>query len=390
MTTAIVGGALANKPGNGGNAWTRLQWLLGLRRLGFRTYFIEQIDAATCTDADGATARVEDSVNLAFFRRVMESFDLADSSALVSADGTPWYGLGYPDLVDLAAEAALLINLGGHLALPPLQSGPRHRVYLDDDPGYTQIWHAAGNPGPRLAGHEHYFTYGANLGAPDCPIPTGDVAWRPTRPPVVLEEWPVSVISTVDAPVRFTTVASWRGPYGPVSWGGRTYGLKVHEFRKLLELPQRSGKTFEIALDIHPADGKDLDLLRSHGWRIVEPRRVAADPAAYRRYLQGSGAELSAAQGIYVETRSGWFSDRTVCYLASGKPALVQDTGLGRRYPVGEGLLLFRTLDEACAGVEKIARDDERHCLAARALAEDFFDSDKVIGALLEEIGVGP
>lgn len=384
MTTAIVSGALGNKPGNGGNAWTRLQWVLGLRRLGFRTYFIEQIDPETCTDAGGAPARFEDSVHLAFFRQVMEQFGLADTSALVCTEGQ---GLSCQNLLDVAGEAALLINLSGHLTLEPLKSGPRHRVYLDDDPGFTQLWHAAGNPGPRLAGHEHYFTYGANIGTPDCPIPTGDIAWRPARPPVVLDEWPVS---TADAPGRFTTVASWRGPYGPVSHEGRTYGLKVHEFRKFLELPRRVGAPFEIALDIHPADGKDLDLLQGHGWRIVDPKRVAPDPAAYRGYLQGSGAEFSAAQGVYVETRSGWFSDRTACYLASGKPAVVQDTGAGRRYPGGEGLVFFRTLDEACSGVETVLHDPGRHGRAARALAEEFFDSDRVIGALLEEIGVGP
>ena len=387
MTTALVSGALANKPWNGGNAWTRLQWVLGLQRLGFRTWFVEQIGSGTCTDAAGAAARFEDSVNLAFFRRVMEPFGLADTSALICDEGARCHGPSYRDLLDVAAEAALLINLGGHLTLEPLKSGPRHRVYFDDDPGYTQFWHAAGNPGPRLAGHEHYFTVGANIGTPACPIPAGDVAWRPARPPVVLDRWPVSATG---APDRFTTVASWRGPFGPVTHDGRTYGLKVHEFRKLLDLPRRTGRTFEIALAIHPADGKDLDLLRSHGWRIADPRQVAPDPAAYRSYLQGSGAELSAAQGIYVETQSGWFSDRTACYLASGKPALVQDTGAGRHCPAGEGLLFFRTLDEACAGVEAITRDPEHHGRAARALAEELFDSDKVIGALLADVGVGP
>src|SRR5204862_5978638 len=166
------------------------------------------------------------------------------------------------------------------------------------------------------------------------------------------------------------------------------YGLKVHEFRKVFPLPGRvAGADFEIALDIHPADDRDSAALREHRWRLADPKAVAGTPDAFRRYVQESGAEFSVAQGIYAETNSGWFSDRTVRYLASGKPALVQDTGFGRHFPVGEGLVPFRTLDEAVAGAERILRDYPNHCRAARALAEDYFDSDKVLGKLLEDIG---
>jgi hypothetical protein len=153
-------------------------------------------------------------------------------------------------------------------------------------------------------------------------------------------------------------------------------------------LPERSGQPFELALAIHPADEKDLDALQAHGWRIVDPRAVAADPLAFRQYVQDSGAEFSVAQGIYVETSSGWFSDRTVRYLASGKPVLVQDTGFGHTLPVGEGLLAFRSLDEAVAGAEEIVRNYAHHCRAARVLAEEYFASDHVLGRLLEEVDV--
>jgi hypothetical protein len=188
--------------------------------------------------------------------------------------------------------------------------------------------------------------------------------------------------------VRFTTIASWRGPFGPVQHGGRTFGLKVHEFRKFFELPRRSDQAFEIALNIHPADEKDLRLLREHGWHIVNPQDVAAGPAEFRRYIQQSDAEFSVAQGIYVDTNSGWFSDRTVRYLAAGKPALVQETGFSDNLPVGEGLLSFRTLEEAAAGAKCIAGDYERHSRAARRIAAEHFDSDKVLGRLLREAGI--
>jgi hypothetical protein len=263
----------------------------------------------------------------------------------------------------------------------------RRKAYVDIDPGFTQFWYAAGHEGLRLDGYDFYFTIGENIGTPFCPIPTCGLRWRRTRQPVVLEDWPVSGGGDHD---RFTTVATWRGPYGPVQYGGKTFGLKVHEFRKFVELPGLTRQTFEVALDIHPAEEKDLDLLRRHGWRLVDPKAAAPDPAAFRRYVQTSGAEFSVAQGVYVESASGWFSDRTVRYLASGKPALVQDTGFGRNYPVGEGLVAFRTLEQAVAGAERISRDYEGHCRAARALAEEHFDSEKVLGRFIEEVGVAP
>jgi hypothetical protein len=382
MAVALVGGALANKPHNGGNAWTRLTWLLGLRRLGFDVYFAEQIAPEACIDAAGNPAPFEESANAAVFRRVLRAFGFGDRAALVCGERT--VGLSHGELRDVAAAADLLVNISGHLTLGLLKDGLRRKVYFDDDPGFTQFWHAAGDAGSRLEGHDFYFTVGANVGTPGCPIPTGGVHWRPTRPLVVLDEWP----ACRSEPNRFTTVASWRGAYGPVEYQGQKFGLKVHEFRKFVELPRRAAQTFEIALDIHPADHADRDQLARNGWRLADPRAVVADPDAYRQYVQASGAEFSAAQGVYVQTQSGWFSDRTACYLASGKPALVQNTGFGRTLPTGDGLVPFRTLDEAAAGAARIAADYERHSRAARALAEEYFDSDKVLARLLGEVGL--
>jgi hypothetical protein len=382
VKTIVVSGALANRCLNGGGAWVRLNWLLGFQKLGFRVYFVEEIKHQTCVDAAGATAQFENCVNLAYFRQVTEQFGLAGSAALIYGNGEQTHGLGYGDLLDLASTADLLVNISGHLTCEPLFGRFRNKAFIDIDPGYTQCWHAAGNSGARLAGHDYYFTIGENIGTSACSIPLRDIHWRRTRQPVVLEEWPVS---PGGAQGRFTTVASWRGPFGRVEHGGKTFGLKAHEFRKFIDLPARARRDFEIALSIHAGDDKDLHLLRRNGWLIADPKDVAADPNAFRRYVQASAAEFSVAQGIYVETSSGWFSDRTVRYLASGKPVLVQDTGFSRNYPVGEGLVAFRTLDEAVAGAEDIARDYDLHCRAARALAEAFFDSDKVLGQLLDE-----
>jgi len=402
VPTAIISGALANKPSNGGNTWSRMSWVTGLRRLGFEVCFVEQISRTSSVDAAGAVTPFASSVNLAYFREVMEQFGLGQSSALIFENGEQVHGLPLAKLAALARQSSLLFNISGHLTHPDIKNHAKCKIYYDDDPGFTQFWHAASNPGARLADHDFYFTIGENIGAPDCLIPTGDIHWRHTRPPVVLEEWPAigsserevgnsnfgereTINRTFD---RFTTVASWRGAFGPVQHNGKTYGLKVHEFRKFIELPRRSGRKFEIALLIHASDQKDLDALLAHDWQIADPKRVAGSPDDFRRYVQTSGAEFSVAQGIYVDTNSGWFSDRTVRYLASGKPALVQDTGFSRHIPVGEGLLTFRTMDEAVDGAERIVRDYERHCRAARRLAEEYFDSNKVIAALATEIGL--
>lgn len=375
MTLALVSGALANKAGNGGAAWTRLSWVLGLRDLGFDVHFVEQL-APSCPPEAAA-----------YFASVMVEFGLDECSTLLAAGGDTICGLTVPRLGELAAEAALLVNISGHLTLAAVKDRVATRVYVDLDPGFTQMWEAAGTSGSRLGGHDYWFTVGENVGSHGCPIPTAGIDWRPIRQPVVLRDWPV--VPPATAP-RFTTVASWRGPYGPVEFGGRTYGTKAHEFRRFLGLPHQVAAPFELALEIHPADGKDWAALEEHGWRLVDPDAVAGTPAAFRRYVQASAAEFSVAQAMYVHTSSGWFSDRTVRYLASGRPVLVQDTGFSRTYPVGEGLLSFSTPGEAVARANQILDDYEHHCRAARAITEDYFASDRVLGRLCEEVGVAP
>jgi hypothetical protein len=383
MTTVLVSGAVANKHANGGATWTRLSWVLGLQRLGCTVAFVEQLDPAHCIDDAGAPADFWGSANLDYFRRVMDAFGLADRSALVHGSGPESFGLTIPELCDFAGEADLLVNISGHFEVGPIVSRILRKAFVDLDPGYTQCWWESDALRAGLAGHDLFFTIGENIGTPESPIPTGGIQWRPIRQPVLLEQWPV-IQSSVGDP--FTTVASWRGPYGPVQCAGRRYGLKVHEFRKFVELPERVTSAFELALDIHPDDAADRNLLLQHGWRLADPGAVAGDPNAFRTYVQSSGAEFSVAQGIYVESNSGWFSDRTTRYLATGRPALVQDTGFSRRYPVGEGLLAFRTMDDAIQNVERIVRDYPGQCRAARCMAETYFDSDVVLADLLNQV----
>jgi hypothetical protein len=344
MTTVVVAGALASKAHNGGEAWVRLSYALGLRRLGCEVRLVEEAPDAS-----------QDAVGYA--REVAASFELDFALAQDAQEG-----------------ADLLVNISGNVRSRALRHRFRRTAFVDIDPGFTQFWHQEGLE--RIPEHDVYFTIGENIGSHDCPIPTGAIEWRPTRPPVVLDEWPVAD-GGFD---RFTTVAKWRSSFGRIE----PYGLKHHEWRKMLRLPGLTGRSFEAALDIDPADAADRNVLDAQGWRLVDPA-VVAKPDGFRDYVRGSGAEFSVAQGIYVETKSGWFSDRSVRYLASGRPVLVQDTGFGPTLPVGEGLLAFRTLDEAAEGARAIVDDYDRHARAARTLAEEHFDSDKVLRTFLED-----
>jgi len=381
MTTAVVGGALANKAGYGGEAWIRMSWVMGLRRLGIDAWLVEDLASATCTDRDGAPAAARDSYNRAYFEDVVATFGITERAVLRVDAGAETYGAGAAGLAALADDAELLINIGGHL---PTELFPRaKRVYIDIDPGWTQFWHDSRDPGARLGGHDAFYTIAENLGTSRCPIPTGGLAWRTIRQPVVLADWPVT---PGPGPGRFTTVATWRNPFGPI--GDGTLGAKHHEFRRFVELARGSGTAHELALRIDPSDGADRKLLAANGWLVVDAAEVARTPADFQAYVQGSGAEFSPAQGVYAHTTSGWFSDRSVRYLVSGRPVLVQDTGLADHLPVGEGLVTFASLAEARAGEARIEADYPAHAEAARAIAERYFDSDVVLGRLLEEVGV--
>jgi hypothetical protein len=338
-----VAGALAAKPRNGGEAWVRLSYALGCRRLGCDVWLIE--------DAHDASRDALD-----YARTVAASFELE----YVPAEEAP--------------PADLLVDISGNIRSSTVRRRFRRTAFVDIDPGFTQWWHERRIE--QIPAHDVYFTIAGNLGSPDCPIPTCGIEWRQTRPPVLLAEWPMAE-GGFD---RFTTVSTWRSPFGPIE----PYGLKHHEWRKFTGLPAMTGLPFEAALRFHAADEADRNALEGEGWNLVDPQLVA-DPDGFRAYVRGSGAEFSVAQGIYVETQSGWFSDRSVRYLASGRPVLVQDTGLAPTLPVGKGLLTFRTLDEAAEGARAIADDYDRHARAARAMAEEYFDSDKVLSTLLEE-----
>ena len=382
----VVAGALANKTDNGGEAWVRMSFVRGLQKLGCRVAFLEEIHPEVLIDAAGRPSPPECSTNVKWFDAVTNRFGVQGSSALL-CEGRTISGLSSDEVSELAAVSDLLVNISGNLSDGPIRERFRRRAFIDLDPGFTQMWMALDGRSMRVENHHHYFTVGLNLGQPGCAIPTNDLDWIPLPPPVVLDDWAPVPLSPPERR-RFTTVATWRGPYGPVEWDRRRFGLKVHEFRKMISLPTLVDAHFEAALAIHPDEVSDLALLADNGWCTPDPKAVARTPDGFHTYVSGSGAEFSAAQEMYVASNSGWFSDRTTRYLACGRPALVQDTGFTSHIPTGQGVVAFSTLEEAQDGAERILGDWDTHSAAARALAGRHFDSDSVLSRLLNACGV--
>jgi hypothetical protein len=368
----VIAGAVARRIDYGGHVWALLQWALGFRRLGWSVLFLDRLEPAPGLRWSREVRR---------FVATMERFGLGDAFALDLGPDEEPIGLARGAVLRKVEDADFLLNVMGYLEDPELLGKARRRVFLDIDPGFGQMWRALGLCDV-FASHDAFVTVGTRVGRDDCRIPTCGLPWITTLPPVVLDAWTPS-----DARgTSFTSVGSWRGPWAPVEFEGEQFGLRAHEFRRFAGVPRASGLSFEMALDIDPADGIDASRLRTGGWRLSDPREVSGTPDDYRRYVRGSRAEFSIAKGMYVRARSGWVSDRTACYLASGRPALVQDTGLEDTLETGVGLLSFVTPEQAVAAAHAVDADWTRHARAARALAVEHFDSDRVLGRLADAV----
>ncbi len=381
--TIVIAGALAQKHGVGGHAWVLLQYLLGFRSLGWKVLLLDCIDPAQCRDRSGRFCPVRESIQWAFAQDTLRPFDLDRQYCAVTRGQRVALGLSYRELCRRVASCRALFNINGFLTDLELLEAAPCRVFLDIDPGFNQFWHELGLA-PIPAHHDRYITVAANLGREDCPIPTCGLDWIPIAPPVYLDCWAPAWESTRP----FTSICSWRGAFAPVQYQGRTLGLRVHEFRRFVSLPRETGEAFELALRIDPGEIRDMDSLKESGWRLIPPDSVSSTASRYHEFIQSSRAEFGVAKNLYVATGSGWFSDRTACYLASAKPALVQDTGLADHYPVGEGLLLFSSLKGAVEGVRRIQRDYPRHARRARAFAEGYLASDRVLGEMLKKLSL--
>jgi hypothetical protein len=382
MKVIVGSGFVAQYPQAGGVLSVVLQYLLGLRRLGCQACWLELLWPEGGDDharirtlfAQLAAFGLERDCCLIYFPHSQWPEDSPDRE---------WYGMTEAQFRRYCAEADLLLDLCASVRPRDLLASARRTAFLDLDPGFMQLWMPLGT---MELPHDVFFTVGHNIGRPDCPVPTGGIDWHPFWPPVDLEVWQTAA---TEAAGPFSTVSQWWG-YLPTSYNGEVYdGSKRTEFLRFLDLPAVTGQPFELALNLAPVgDDEDQQLLTAKGWRVVDAHQVAGDFAMYRGYIQRSRAEFSVAKPGYVKTQCGWLSDRSVCYLAAGRPVLVQDTGVGAILPIGRGLLSFTTLDQAVAGIEELRRHYRQHSQAARELAQEYFAADKVLERLLRDAGL--
>jgi hypothetical protein len=377
--TIVFSGMIAADPGQGGATWAVLQYLLGLRRLGHEVVFVEPIKAERILPP---AAPLAESANATYFRSVMAEFHLEENAALLLAETKTTVGLSYDDLLRLTARADVLINVSGMLDDESLCSRIPVRLYLDLDPAFIQIWHSTYGIDMGFARHTHFATVGLSIGRDSCPIPTCGLAWIPTFQPIFLDEWPVA--HHIEYPA-LTTIANWRG-YGSVKHQGVHYGQKAHSLREFFPLPMLTIERFLLALSIHPGEVKDLESLEENRWELVDPAKVASTPSSYRNFIQHSKAEFGIAKSGYIRSRSGWFSDRSVAYLASGRPVLAHATGFNEWLPTGKGLFSFSNIDSALDAIRELNGNYDQHCAAARHIAEEYFESHRVLSRLLDAV----
>jgi GT2 family glycosyltransferase len=370
-----------------GVVWQTLHYLLGFQRLGFDVTYVEahartpSMLMATEQDNSGALAAE-------FVDGVLRRFDLADRWSYVAlhADGT-YYGLSRTQMRRVYRSAEAIVNLHGGTEPLPEHAATGRLVYIETDPVQLQVELHDGvrSTADFLEQHCAFFTFGENYGNNDCGLPVSErFRLLPTRQPVVLDLWQDG---GSPGSGRFTTVANWRQQWRDVTLAGEIYGWSKHaEFERILDLPGRTGHEFELTLA--SCEAEDRALLRSHGWRVRDAATISADIDAYRAYVSRSKAELTVAKDQNVRLRSGWFSDRSATYLAAGRPVVTQDTGFGCALPTGAGLHSFTDLDEAVEAVERVCSGYRRERETAREVARECFDSDLVLGELLDAVGI--
>lgn len=389
--TIVVLGMMGRTP-FAGVAWQVLHYLEGFRRLGYDVYYVEDTgDWPYDPERNSITDDCTYTTN--YIARHLAWLGLPGRWAYrAAAQNNRVFGVSEAELDRLWERATALVNLTGATLLREEHRRVPVRIFLETDPVLPQIEVAQGRRFTidLLSAHTHLFSYGENFGAPDCRVPLGRFRYFPTRQPIILDWWPPADDTPRPAgPLRFTTVASWEQSGKDIEWDGEAYlWSKHHEFLKFVDLPRRTGQVLELALA--RCDAGALRLLRAHGWRVTDALSLSRDSFPYRDYIRGSDGEFTVAKDQNIRLRSGWFSDRSACYLAAGKPVITQDTAFGNVLPTGRGLFAFRTTDDVLAALEAIAGDYAGHSRAARDLAAGYFAADKVLGDLLRHAGLEP
>ncbi len=370
----------------GGQTWLYLNWLRAFSTIGHDVWYVED---DTVWPYHPELNRVSDDCRYAtrHIASCLERVGLKDQWAYRLADrkGACW-GLDEPKLNQLYRDCDVLLNIVGATDLRDEHRKARRRVYVETDPATAELHLAMGDEHTRLAfaDHDTIVTYGENYGAEDCGVPTCGIDFKKTRQPIDLELWPMHF--DPNAPY-FTTIGNFKQSGSDVVYNGETYHWsKHHEWEKFIHLPRRTRQQFELAMW---PDEKDRERLQAQGWTLTPPLQMSLDIfGAYPAFFRKSRGEFTVAKDQNVRLRSGWFSERDACYLATGKPVIAQDTAFGRSIPTGEGLFAFRTMDEALAAIDAINSDYRRHCNKARELAQEYLSAPKIGAKLLQDIGL--
>ena len=364
----------------GGMIWSNLHYLMGLQRLGHQVWYLEDSDDyASCYDPLRFVTDTNPTYGLEFARKVFESIGFRDRWAFHDAHTRSWLGPVGHRVLELCRDADIVLNLACSNPLRPWLEDVPVRAYVDEDPGFTQVRRLT-DPvlRERADGHNIFLSFAENIERGTARLPVDGIRWRATRQPVVTE-----VIRTTPGPSdgKLTTVMQWKS-YEPVEYNGVKYGVKAESFPPFMSLPQRLGRIFELALGSPEAPGT---MMRQKGWLLRDPIEASINPWTYEAFIRESKAEFGIAKQGYVISHSGWFSERSCCYLALGRPVLAQDTGFSEWLETGEGVLPFSTPDDVAAAIDELDTRYQAHCRAARDLVEEYFNYRKVLPRLIEE-----
>lgn len=371
----------------GGQSWLSLNWLRGFAHLGHEVWYVED-DAVWPYDPVQNAVTDDCSYAVRHIAGCLERVGLPGQWAFrfMGREDACW-GMSAQALNELYRSCDALLNIGGATDLCAWHLAAPFRVYVETDPVIAELQLANGDEHTRLAFANHHtlVTYGENFGASDCGVPLNGMKYGKTRQPIDLELWPMAYDPAAS---YFTTIGNYRHPGNDVTYKGEVYRWSKHyEWEKFIDLPQRSTQPFELAMMLH--NPEDRKLLETHGWKVVSPFAMSLDVfGTYPAYIRQSRAEFTVAKDQNIRLRSGWFSERDACYLAAGKPVVAQETGFSHIFPTGEGLFAFTTMAEALMAIETINMDYQRHCQAARALAQEYFAAPTVAARLLTDIGL--
>ena len=392
-----------------GVIWQVLHYLEGFRRLGFDVYYVEDTEAWSY-DPEQNTVTDDCTYALNAIGTAMDSFGFSDRWAYRAVThGGRWFGLSDSRVHQIFKRADILVNLTASTVLREEHLRVPIRIYLETDPVLPQIEIAKGNASyiDLLSAHTHHFSYGENLGAADCGVPVQRFHYLPTRQPVVLDWWKHSKLPiqnpATPPPACFTTIANWRQSGKDFDWNGETYTWsKHHEFLKFIDLPRCTSARLELALALRTGaatpdrswvrlseeEAAAVHCLTVHGWKVINAMSFSTNLFSYRDYIQNSRGEFTVAKDQNVRLRSGWFSDRSACYLAAGRPVITQDTGFGKTIPTGEGVFSFSSMEDIIPALETIQSDYQKHSRAAREIAEEYFRSETVLAKLIDDVGL--